>query len=124
MTITSLACLAATSHANERQRKRGITDDQLDLTLRYGTRLHVTGAVLYYLRRRDIPLWMDAEYASRVHGTVAVVSQAGLLVTTYRNPKILHRLKKRPRWNTRRVASSRARFPGHARARGSARGRR
>ena len=97
MTITSLTCLAPTGHGAERQRRRGITDDQLDLTLRYGTRLHVTGAVLYYLRRRDIPLWVGAEYAARVHGTVAVVSQGGALVTTYRNPKILHRLKKRPR---------------------------
>ena len=102
MTITSLACLTPTGHGAERQRRRGITDDQLDFTLRYGTRLHVTGAVLYYLRRRDIPLWVGAEYAARVHGTVAVVSQEGALVTTYRNPKILHRLKKRPRRGARR----------------------
>lgn len=97
MTITSLASLASTGHAAERQRRRGITDDQLDLTLRYGTRLHVTGAVLYYLRGRDMPRGLSAEYAARVRGTVAVVSRDGALVTTYRNPKILHRLKKRPR---------------------------
>lgn len=40
MTITSLDRLATTGHAAERRRRRGITDDRLDPTLRYGTRLH------------------------------------------------------------------------------------
>ena len=101
--VTTLAGLAATGHSTERQRRRGITDDQLDFTLRYGTRLHVTGAVLYYLRRRDIPAWVELDYAARVHGTVAVVSRDGALLTTYRNPKVLRRLKKRPRWDLRRA---------------------
>ena len=95
--------MTLTAHGEERRRQRGITEDQLELTLHYGTRLHVTGAVLFYLRRRDIPRWVDSDYAAKVHGTVAVVSQDGAVMTTYRNPKILHRLKKRPRWDTRRT---------------------
>jgi hypothetical protein len=103
LTITALVNLAFTAHGLERQRRRGITDDQLELTLRYGLRLHVTGVILYYLRRRDVPWWIGTDYAAKVHGTVAVVSRDGALVTTYRNPKILHRLKKRPRWDRRRT---------------------
>ena len=71
-------------------------------TLRYGTRLHITGEVLHCLRRRDIPLWVGADCVARVHDTVAVASQDGALVTIHRNPKILHRLKKRPRRDARR----------------------
>lgn len=43
-----------------------------------------------------MPRGLSADYAAHVRGTVAVVSRDGALVTTYRNPKILHRLKKRP----------------------------
>ena len=93
--------LSATDHARERQRRRGITDDQLELTLHYGTRVHTGGAVVYYLRLRDIPRWVGDDYAARARGTVAVVSAEGAILTSYRNPKALHRLKKRPRWDTR-----------------------
>lgn len=91
-----------TQHGTERQRQRGITDDQVDLTLRYGTRLHVTGALVYYLRRRDLPRWVDPGYAGKVCGTVAIVSKDGALMTTYRNAKVFRRLKKRTRWDARR----------------------
>ena len=90
-----------TQHARERQRQRGITDDQVELTLKYGTRLHVAGALVYYLRRRDLPRWLDAGYVEKVQGTVAILSKEGALMTTYRNSKVLHRLKKRTRWDMR-----------------------
>ena len=94
--------VSATDHARERQRRRGITDDQLDLTLHYGTRLYAQGAVFYYLRLRDVPRWVGDDYAARVRGTVAVVSHDGAILTTYRNPKALRRLKKHPRPDRRR----------------------
>ncbi len=93
--------ISATAHGLERQRQRGIGDDQLDFTLRYGTRRWSRGAILVYLRWRDIPAWVDEAYAARVHATVAVLSPDGALLTTYRNPNTLRRLKKRPRWSGR-----------------------
>ena len=93
--------LSATDHARERQRRRGVSDDQLELTLHYGTRLYAQGAVFYYLRLRDVPHWVGDDYAARVRGTVAVVSHDGAILTTYRNPKALRRLKKHPRRGTR-----------------------
>jgi len=91
-----------TQHCTQRQRQRGITEEQVNLTLQYGTRLHVTGALVYYLRRRDLPQWIEAEYAEKVRGTVAIVSKEGALLTTYRNSKVLRHLKKRTRWDARR----------------------
>lgn len=96
--MSTLPKLSLTAHCAERQRTRHISDDDLDLTVRYGTRLHVTGAVIYYLRRRDMPLWMDDDNAARMHGLVVVASRDGAALTTYRNPKVLRRLKKLPRW--------------------------
>ena len=84
-----------TKHAAQRQAQRCISDLQLSLTLDYGQRVHMSCAEICFLGRKDIPDWIDPRYADKMDGTVVVLSPDGAVITTYRNPDYLHRLRTR-----------------------------
>lgn len=84
----------ATAHFSVRQAQRARTDLTVALVLRYGRRFFEGDDRVYFLARRDIPPTVAHELAERAHGTV-VVCRGDALVTTFRNPRYLHRLKRR-----------------------------
>jgi len=108
-----------TRHATERQLKRGIPDEQLHLAIDFGRRVHGSGVEVYFLGRKDIPPWIDHRMAWKIEGTVVVMSPEDDVITTYRNPRCIAKLRRqaelpRPRYGAKceplpRGASSRMR---------------
>jgi aspartyl aminopeptidase len=95
--MTSAHAIQMTKHARERQLKRGIHDLQVSLAMDFGQRVHGTGVEYCFLGRSDIPDWVHPRYAERMDGTVVILSTEGTVITTYRNPEYMPRLRKRAR---------------------------
>jgi hypothetical protein len=85
-----------TEHAHKRCAQRNLDAEALELVRRYGRRLHRTGAVFYFLGRRDLPeeLLRDDRYA-RLEGTTLLFSLEGELITAYRNREALRQIRKK-----------------------------
>ncbi|MFM7321660.1 MAG: hypothetical protein ACKO5K_09080 [Armatimonadota bacterium] len=86
--------MLATAHFTTRQAQRARTDATVALVLRYGRRFFEGDDRVFFLARRDIPSTIKPELAERAHGTV-VVCRGDVLITTFRNPRYLQRLKRR-----------------------------
>lgn len=84
-----------TPHFREQQARRHISDQQVALALRFGLRRYDRGSLVYFLGRRHMPGGLDQASARKAEGTVVVVSHEDALITTYRNPKYLRKLRKR-----------------------------
>lgn len=83
------------AHFTERQRQRQIPDRAVALTLRFGRRFYEGEEIVFFLCRRDIPSFVDAEEARRASGVHVVAARDGTLVSVYRNEKGIRRLKRR-----------------------------
>lgn len=78
-----------TTHSIQRSAQRGLTAAQVTYVLLHGQRFHRDGALVYYLRRRDIPdcdrrqdAWM------RLAGTAVVLAPDGCtVITVWRNQR-------------------------------------
>jgi hypothetical protein len=76
-----------TQHAQTRMAHRNLTAGEIDYIVVHGKHYHQAGALIYYLRRRDIPAWDQAndEYA-RLAGTAVVLTKdSRCVITTWRN---------------------------------------
>lgn len=95
-----------TQHAEQRAIQRNLPDEALEVVLLYGETLHRAGAVIYFLRRRDV-MSDDAARSSSgrwIGATVILDSTQQRVLTVYRNRRGLRRLKRKPDRDMRRSA--------------------
>lgn len=91
-------------HTHLRMAQRNLSMDDLEYVMEYAHKLHKAGALIYYLRKKDIPAWDQPNARlARLAGTAVVVTRDGRLVmTTWRNLQTgLQHLKKKPDHSTR-----------------------
>lgn len=76
-----------TLHSACRAAQRNLSSDDIQYIIIYGQRLHRAGAVIYYLRKRDIPLWdQNQSIYMRLAGSAVVFSRDGrAIITVWRN---------------------------------------
>ena len=77
------------SHSALRAAQRNLTEQEICYVVDYGETFHRSGAVIYFLRQRDIPLAdrRDEEIV-RLAGTAVVLSSDDrVLVTVWRNKR-------------------------------------
>lgn len=74
-------------HARLRTAQRNLAPDQVRYVMTYGQRVHRAGALIYFLRRRDIPEWdQSADRWARLEGTAVILTKDGRrLITAWRN---------------------------------------
>lgn len=78
--------LRFTKHARRRSSRRNVEPNAVDYVLAHGRMLHRTGAVFFFLGRRDVPRGDRGQsWAARLEGTIVVVAQDGVVITVYRN---------------------------------------
>ncbi|GBC81432.1 hypothetical protein HRbin10_00544 [bacterium HR10] len=91
----NIAKLHISRHAARRMARRGITLRDLDLTLRFGRKIHRTGVTFYFFGRRQIPRGLERQL-ERLVGTTLIVAD-GQLITAYRNKRAIATIKKKPK---------------------------
>lgn len=76
-----------TTHSAIRSAQRGLTNDGIEYIYQFASRYHAGGALIYFLRQRDLPpADQRSDFALRLVGTALVVSQDGSkLLTAWRN---------------------------------------
>jgi hypothetical protein len=79
--------LQHTAHSALRSAQRGLNGEEIDYVFEYGARFHSGGALIYYLRRQDVPvLDQRLDWIMRIVGTALVVDRDDqVLLTTWRN---------------------------------------
>ena len=76
-----------TAHSSVRAAQRGLSDDEIEYVYQFGSRYHCGGALIFYLRRQDLPD-TDRRYywAAQLIGTAVVLSlDDGAIITVWRN---------------------------------------
>ncbi|MCB8944808.1 MAG: DUF4258 domain-containing protein [Ardenticatenaceae bacterium] len=89
-----------TPHASRRMAQRNVSAEDVDFILRYGQKLHRAGAIIFFLRQRDIPPDKQADKScSRLEGTAVVTNRHfSRILTVYRNRQSgLRHIKQKPR---------------------------
>lgn len=76
-----------TDHSAWRAARRGLTDEEIEYVRYYGSRFRGDGALIYFLRRQDLPPPdRRRDWAEHLVGTALVFSKDGLtLITVWRN---------------------------------------
>ena len=76
-----------TSHSLVRSAQRGLNDEEVEYVYQFGSRHHCRGALIYYLRRKDVPTGdLALDWANHLEGTALVMDKTGkLLLTVWRN---------------------------------------
>lgn len=91
---------AHTYHARVRAAQRNVAANAVDYVLAWGREFHRTGAIFYFLARRDIPAaHRNLPEVARLVGMVVLTATDGQIITIYRNadaqPTIRRKLKYR-----------------------------
>lgn len=89
-TLSSDWPLDITAHARQRMAQRNISMSEVGFVIGYGTQSNDKGAVLFHLRKKDIPqeLRPDPDI-SRLEGISVVASKdTGSIITVYRGSKV------------------------------------
>src|SRR5690348_10317097 len=88
-----------TQHARKRGARRNVAPDAVDYVLTYGRMIRRTGAMFYFLGRRDIPPCdRRASWASRLEGSIVIVAPDGAVITIYRNRRGLHSIARKMKY--------------------------
>jgi hypothetical protein len=88
-----------TQHARRRGARRNVAPDAVDYVLAYGRMIQRTGAMFYFLGRRDIPPCdRRASWASRLEGSIVIVAPDGAVITIYRNRRGLHTIARKMKY--------------------------
>src|SRR5690348_12265783 len=88
-----------TRHARRRSARRNVAPDAVDYVLAYGRMIQRTGAMFYFLGRRDIPPCdRRASWASRLEGSIVIVAPDGAVITIYRNRRGLHSIARKMKY--------------------------
>ena len=96
MQTTHETAVLFSRHASSRAARRHVPPEALDYVLTYGRRIQRTGVTFYFLGRRDLPAAdRQADWASRLEGTVALVGNDGQLITVYRQRKALRAIQRK-----------------------------
>lgn len=83
-------------HARRRAARRNLVPDAVDYVMTYGRCLYRTGALFYFLARRDLPpADRGASWAARLEGTVVLVARDGDVITVYRNRRALSAIRRK-----------------------------
>ena len=91
-------------HAVVRAAQRNLTVKEIGYVIAYGQRFRRAGALIYYLRKRDIPEWDRSEkQLTRLAGTAVILTKDGRrVITVWRNRQNgLKRIKHKPKYDTR-----------------------
>ena len=95
--------IRSTSHAQSRQARRNLSDQDVQFVFEHGRRMRCAGALHVFLGRRDIPA--DKEIHSRfahLEGTMLVMDDTqgeAILITAYRNRRGLKQLRARAKYD-------------------------
>lgn len=103
-----------TQHARRRSARRNVAPDAVDYVLAYGRMIQRTGAMFYFLGRRDIPPCdRRTSWASRLEGSIVIVAPDGAVITIYRNRRGLHTIARKMKYQlgARKQASAREAEP-------------
>lgn len=99
------SAIRLTAHAELRLAQRNLSIDEIGYVLLYGQTWHKAGAVIKYLRRKDIPGTDQADQRrQRLIGATVVLTADGerVVLTAYRNRRCgLKKIKTKPEygWN-------------------------
>lgn len=91
-----------TSHSAFRAAQRGLSKEEIEYVLQFGSCYHRGGALIYYLRRQDIPLAdVRKDWITSLVGTALIFSRDGSsLMTVWRNRRCgLKRIRKQRKYN-------------------------
>lgn len=92
-------------HVQKRMAQRSLSIDDLAYVIAHGQRFHQAGALIYYLRRCDVP-WYDQadDDCTGLVGTAVIVSRdGGQVITAWRNQRCgLRRIRRKPKYGLTR----------------------
>jgi hypothetical protein len=76
-----------TQHSAQRAAQRNLSAEEVQYVMWYGQCFRQAGALIYFLRRRDIPAWDHADDRwMRLAGTAVILTKDGRqVITTWRN---------------------------------------
>ncbi len=97
-----IVSLTTTTHAELRMAQRNVSLEDIRLVLRYGKYFHRAGALIVYLRAKDIPTKRRHDKrVSQLEGTTVVLSRSDpIILTVYRNREHgLRNIKHKPRYS-------------------------
>ena len=79
--------LQHTAHSAIRSAQRGLSNDEIEYVYQFGSRYHRAGALIYFLRRQDVPSFdQRVDWITCLIGTALVVAKDGCtLLTAWRN---------------------------------------
>jgi hypothetical protein len=79
--------LQHTAHSAIRSAQRGLSNDGIEYVYQFGSRYHRAGALIYFLRRQDVPSFdQRVDWVMCLVGTALVVAKDGsTLLTAWRN---------------------------------------
>lgn len=86
-------------HTQLRMAQRNLSLDDIQYVMEYAQKMHKAGALIFYLRKKDIPAWDQSNARiARLAGTAVVVTRDGRIVmTTWRNLRTgMRHVKKKP----------------------------
>jgi len=89
-------------HSAWRAAQRNLSPEEVEYVKTYGRRFHRAGALIYYLRKRDVPEWDQADdRRMRLAGTAVILTKDGrTVITVWRNLKSgLKRIKRKPEYD-------------------------
>lgn len=92
-----------TEHSALRSAQRGLSEEEIEYVYQYASRYHRGGALIYYLRHRDVPTPDQSnDFAMRLVGTALVITRDGhTLLTTWRNRRRgMKQIRKKERYQT------------------------
>ncbi|MCH8555014.1 MAG: DUF4258 domain-containing protein [Schleiferiaceae bacterium] len=82
-------------HSRQRMSQRGLGQHLVQMVIRYGEVIHKQGLKFYFVTRKMIQANTDLEQAADL--MVVVSGASGAVLTTYRNPRAIRRVKKKPK---------------------------
>lgn len=86
-------------HARRRAAQRNLGGAAIEYVMAWGRVIHRTGAVFYFLARKDIPAQhRHLPWATRLAGSVVLASLDGEVITLYRNITALRDIQRKMKY--------------------------
>jgi hypothetical protein len=87
-----------THHSRKRCQQRGITQQMIDDTIRYGNVIYKQGLRFYVMIERCLPSFYERRYNERLKNTVVVLSDDDVVLTVYKNANAHSNIKKKSKY--------------------------